>query len=881
MVFFLLSIGGMDSFYMLAEVGCFLFFVYLGGRLCAKCGLSPLLGEMFIGIILGPEALNIVPYAGNRHLEHTVNWEGHKLPNIWSEAGTIGVTLMIMESGMHINFEKVARVWKGSLMVAILGTFLPIITGLLCVGLLFEGRFYPDGLAAGIALAPTSVGIAIKLLEENEQMHSAPGQTILAAAFVDDIFSLVALVIMMKLSEGNVTPGSIGVPIISSFAFVGVGALLSNTVMPKVNVLFGKVKHVNGATLQTKDELQMGLMIVVLGLCSLIGAFIGSHLLGSFVAGMLFVNISRSVLVWRRQMKRYVKLTVRLFFAATVAFSMPLSIMFSWEAFGKGLFLGIFPCILSKVLAGLMYCEKTPNVRRKRLASLTVGSAMVGRGEFAYYVAKVSLSTAMVNTGEPVLGKDVYACVVWALILSTVIAPIMFKKALVKYVASQPMCRSLSIGGGMNEHISKKHFNIRLIGKHHTGVFREVLNVLHDNGLDVIEAVAETDGLVDADVFKVEPRGVNKDLDDDALKEIEHTIREALDDPNSVVLFEPVVHKHSMTGKSSDYVLELEVIGEHHPDVLHEIADVLTRLGLDISKAFLETRASHHREHGGHAKKDAEVELAEVEITSTEVEVFYASTQGGVPITPQLRAKVREEVMHIISGHHLRGEALVKVVHIDDCHLSHSFVSFEHTEEIAVIKSTGKHHKELLHEICDLLAELKLDVLKAELDHHGETDENVFYVERRERTKMLPDSAVNSGCHHNTLPLHIGHSMRKDVRMKIIKLYEQHGVECNVSVRPLVEDDDSNTDEEDEPEGVYSIDSSNLDSLCTDAKPKALTSSKKSPKLLRRASSSNSRHVNSNLETGWKDVKLSISNISTLPAASRDLNGRSSSAAPQ
>ena len=42
--------------------------------------------------------------------------------DIWSFAGTVGVTLLIMESGMHINFEKVKLIGGKAFVVAIIGT---------------------------------------------------------------------------------------------------------------------------------------------------------------------------------------------------------------------------------------------------------------------------------------------------------------------------------------------------------------------------------------------------------------------------------------------------------------------------------------------------------------------------------------------------------------------------------------------------------------------------------------------------------------------------------------------------------------------------------------------------------------------------------------
>ena len=62
---------------------------------------------------------------------------------------------MIMESGMHIHFDKVAEVGKSATKVAIVGTFLPIVMGLpLCRVHLPECQFgaflLPMGFCSGL-----------------------------------------------------------------------------------------------------------------------------------------------------------------------------------------------------------------------------------------------------------------------------------------------------------------------------------------------------------------------------------------------------------------------------------------------------------------------------------------------------------------------------------------------------------------------------------------------------------------------------------------------------------------------------------------------------------------------------------------------------------
>ena len=193
------------SFDLLIGMMFFLVAVWGSGRVFRMIALPAILGEFLAGVLLGPNFLDVVPYASNGRCDTiifpnddsgsasslgrmlagdvsypacvanhvwTPKWtmsdttkvgEEMHTPDIWSFAGTVGVTLLIMESGMHINFEKVKQIGGKALIVAIIGTAAPLIVGMLLVAAFFPGQMYPDGFAAGCALAPTSVQISSKL----------------------------------------------------------------------------------------------------------------------------------------------------------------------------------------------------------------------------------------------------------------------------------------------------------------------------------------------------------------------------------------------------------------------------------------------------------------------------------------------------------------------------------------------------------------------------------------------------------------------------------------------------------------------------------------------------------------------------------------------
>ena len=63
--------------------------------------------------------------------------------------------------------------------------------------------------------------------------------------------------------------------------------------------------------------------------------FMGSPLLGAFVAGMCFVNVPRSHQIWVTQLKRIIRWLIRIFFAATVGFAVPVKEMKEFESIWK------------------------------------------------------------------------------------------------------------------------------------------------------------------------------------------------------------------------------------------------------------------------------------------------------------------------------------------------------------------------------------------------------------------------------------------------------------------------------------------------------------------------------------------------------------------
>jgi len=127
------------------------------------------------------------------------------------------------------------------------------------------------------------------------------------------------------------------------------------------------------------------LLMLMFGLLLVYGYLaneIGSHLIGAFTAGVSFCWMEHhaALVVWHSQVKRIASWLIRLFFGATVAFAIPIQQMMDLGALGKGMLIGVGPCVATKLSAGLVVGKE----------KWVVGFAMVGRGEFAYLVAQTA-----------------------------------------------------------------------------------------------------------------------------------------------------------------------------------------------------------------------------------------------------------------------------------------------------------------------------------------------------------------------------------------------------------------------------------------------------------------------------------------------------------
>merc|ERR1719203_1681652 len=87
----------------------FMALLWFVGKAFSRIGLPSLVGEIIVGIIMGPNLLNFVPYS-----------------DALVVIGEIGLVLLVLEAGIDVSIGHLKVVGRRGLGVAVLGSLLPL-----------------------------------------------------------------------------------------------------------------------------------------------------------------------------------------------------------------------------------------------------------------------------------------------------------------------------------------------------------------------------------------------------------------------------------------------------------------------------------------------------------------------------------------------------------------------------------------------------------------------------------------------------------------------------------------------------------------------------------------------------------------------------------
>lgn len=383
----------------------------LGGYLSTRLGQPSVLGELLVGLLLGPSLIDIthLSFITNTHLGETI-----------AELGELGVMLLMFLAGLELEFKDLARNMKVSALSGTLGVILPVGLGLLIGELL--GMDFSHAMFLGLTLGATSVSISAQTLMELKVLRSRVGLGLLGAAVFDDILVILLLSVYLALEGGSSSFLAILLVIGKMLLFLLLSVAVGTWVLPRLTRLTARLGISQGV---------VSLALVVLLTFGLAAELIGgmAAITGAFVAGMMFGRTSES-----HQIENGMNALAYGFFVPIFFISIGLDInirALDASAIWVTL-LVIAVAIIGKIFgAGLGGYLGKFTLRE----SLQLGIGMVSRGEVGLIVAKVGLDSGL-------LSADLFSAIVGMVLVTTLVTPPMLRAAFISPkpppVASEP-----------------------------------------------------------------------------------------------------------------------------------------------------------------------------------------------------------------------------------------------------------------------------------------------------------------------------------------------------------------------------------------------------------------------------------------------------------
>jgi len=449
------------------------------GLLAKRIGLSPIVGYLLGGLMVGP---------------HTPGFVGNAV--LAAQLAEIGVILLMFGVGLHFHLKDLLAVRK----IAIPGALgQSAAATVCCLGVAIAAGFdWKSGLVLGAATSVASTVVLLRVLMDHGLVDTPEGHVSIGWLVVEDIITVLVLVMLPALAASGAVAGAVdaaggagggvwaalGMAVLKLVVLGGVVALAGAKFVPW---LLLRVTRLRSPELFTLTVLVMAMAVAVFSYL----IFGASMALGAFLAGMMVGQSKVShqagadALPMRDAFAVLFFVSVGMFFDYSVL----------WES--PGLVLGVLAIILvvKPVVALLIVLVSGRSLR----TGLTVAGGLAQIGEFSFILGELAKSLKLLP-GE---GYDV---LVAGAIISISVNPFLFKSLLKlePWIQKKPKLARLlnrgaeSLGREANENVlateAGSHSSVKAIVVGYGPVGQTVTRLLGEFGIapTIIETNIDT-----------------------------------------------------------------------------------------------------------------------------------------------------------------------------------------------------------------------------------------------------------------------------------------------------------------------------------------------------------------------------------------------------
>ena len=362
---------------------------FIGGRLASRLGYPAVLGEILMGILLGPPILGLL-----------------QASDALTVLADLGVLLMMLYVGMEIDFSELKGSSKLGAITALGGFIFPFLLG---TWLMLSWQKDPfAAIFVGIAMGVTSLATKSRILLDLGVLDTRIASIMMSGAFITDTLSLFFFAAIIGLAQtGALDFLGIGLMVLKTLGFFLASWVLGVRVFP---VLYLWLKRRNWASRSFYASLSLMIALAFAELAELAGLH---GILGAFLAG-IFLREAISEKRLSFEITELVK-DVSIGFLAPIFF-LSSGFVISFEVFRSSLPLLIAVIVIAtvtKILGTLLAFMLAGGNWRE---GLVIGLGMNDRGAVEIILAGIALRNGLIDT-------EIYTILVFMAVVTTATVP--------------------------------------------------------------------------------------------------------------------------------------------------------------------------------------------------------------------------------------------------------------------------------------------------------------------------------------------------------------------------------------------------------------------------------------------------------------------------
>lgn len=366
---------------------------WLGGIASKRMGYPPILGELIIGILLGPTLLGVI-----------------KETETIKVLAEIGITLLMVYIGIEIDFADLKKASWAGLLAAIGGFIVPFALGYYTI--IYFGGTPTSGLFVAIAVGVTSLATKSRILVDLKLLNTRIAYVLMAGALISDTLALVIFAGIVSFADaGSLDMSGLVLVLGKAILFFAVTIILGNYILPILGKRVSRFKNQSSTLYFTL------ILIIAFGYAEL-AELAGLHsILGAFMAG-LFIRDN----LFPKNIAREVQ---KSFFDVSIGFMAPIFFVSAGFNVNINVFQTdlvmllsiIFVAIAGKIFGTMFFYLPSGHGWRE---GITVGSGMNGRGAVEIIIAGIGLEMGIIN-------QNIFSILVFMAIFTTLTVPFMLK----------------------------------------------------------------------------------------------------------------------------------------------------------------------------------------------------------------------------------------------------------------------------------------------------------------------------------------------------------------------------------------------------------------------------------------------------------------------